>query len=309
MNDVVFRGPTRLLVQHHSTWTYPKPAVLGPHLIRLRPAAHAKAHIEQYALTVQPTGGEIRWQQDPSGNSVARLTYPTGTRVDALRVGVEFICDIAPTNPFDFFVDDDCTTMPFAYAAEMQHDLAPELDTTHPSVAGGPRLAAFLDSLPHEGDTVQLLVALNAAVASVTRYIEREEAGIWTPERTLIEEKGSCRDSAVLLMAVLRSRGLAARFVSGYLIQFVPDGVIPSAQHGAKGDSVSLHAWAEVYLPGGGWIGFDSTSGLLCSEGHIPLACTATPAMAAPVEGTSDTAANGVRFATHIARLTATGTP
>lgn len=299
----------RLLVQHHSTWTYPTPAVLGPHLIRLRPAAHAKTHIAQYALTVQPSGGVIRWQQDPSGNSVARLTYATGTKVDALQVGVEFICDITPTNPFDFFVDDECTEMPFAYAAETLRDLAPELDTTHPSVAGGPRLAAFLDSLPRSGDTVQLLVALNAAVASVTRYIVREEAGIWTPERTLTEGQGSCRDSAVLLMAVLRSRGLAARFVSGYLLQLVQDGMtMPDAQHGETGDSVSLHAWAEVYLPGGGWIGFDSTSGLLCSEGHIPLACTAAPSMAAPVEGTSDTAADGVSFATHIARLPATGT-
>ena len=304
-----FRRPMRLLVQHHSTWTYPTPAVLGPHLIRLRPAAHAKAHIEQYALTVQPTGGAIRWQQDPAGNSVARLTYPTGTRVDALHVGVEFICDIAPANPFDFFVDDQCTVMPFVYTAEMSRDLAPELDTTHPSVAGGPRLAAFLDTLPRDGDTVQLLVALNAAVASVTRYIVREEVGIWTPEHTLTAGEGSCRDSAVLLMAVLRSRGLAARFVSGYLIQLVQDGTLPDAQNGTTGDSVSLHAWAEVYLPGGGWIGFDSTSGLLCSEGHVPVACTATPAMAAPVEGTSDTAASGVSFATHIARLPVTGTP
>jgi uncharacterized protein (DUF2126 family)/transglutaminase-like putative cysteine protease len=292
----------RLLVQHQSTWVYPSPAALGPHLIRLRPANHTKAHIETYGLTISPTG-DIRWQQDPNGNNVARLTYPAGTRVDALTVGVEFACDIKPVNPFDFFIDDRAKNAPFAYPAELNADLAPFLDRNEASVVGGPKLEAFLGSLPCDGDTIKLIVALNERVNRVTNYVIREEAGIWTPEETLTHGRGSCRDSAVLLIAALRSRGFAARFVSGYLIQLTDEGMIPGAPRGVARDVVDLHAWAEVFLPGGGWVGLDATSGLLCGEGHIPLACSASPPVAAPVEGTSDTNAESVSFSMRIERL------
>ncbi len=292
----------RLLVQHQSTWAYPSPAALGPHLIRLRPASHTQADIETYGLTVSPVG-DIRWLQDPYGNFVGRLTYPAGTTVESLQVGVEFTCDIKPVNPFDFFVDDRCKDAPFTYPAEMLPDLAPFLDRNEASVAGGMWLEEFLDTLPRDGDTVQLIVKLNEAVNKVTKYVIREEAGIWTPEQTLAAGRGSCRDSAVLLIAALRSRGLAARFVSGYLIQLTDDGMIPGEKKGVATDVVDLHAWAEVYVPGGGWIGLDATSGLLCGEGHIPLACTASPPLAAPVEGTSDTTAESVLFSMKIQRL------
>ena len=292
----------RLLVQHSSTWAYPSPAALGPHLIRLRPANHTKADIETYGLTITP-GGDVRWQQDPYGNHVGRLTYPAGTKVETLEVGVEFTCDIMPVNPFDFFVDDRCKDAPFAYPAELKPDLAPFLDRDEASVRGGDRLHAFLETLPTAGDTVQLIVKLNEAVNRVTKYVIREEAGIWTPEQTLAEGRGSCRDSAVLLIAALRSRGLAARFVSGYLIQLTDEGMIPGEKKGVAHDVVDLHAWAEVYVPGGGWIGLDATSGLFCGEGHIPLACTASPPLAAPVEGTSDTGAERVSFTMRIERL------
>jgi uncharacterized protein (DUF2126 family) len=150
---------------------------------------------------------------------------------------------------------------------------------------------------------VPLLVALNEAVNKRIRYVIREEAGIWTPEETLAAGRGSCRDSAVLLMAALRSRGLAARFASGYLVQLADEGMIPDAPKGVARDVVDLHAWAEVFLPGAGWIGLDATSGLLCGEGHIPVACTASPALAAPIEGTSDVAAREVSFQMTVARL------
>lgn len=271
-------------------------------MIRLRPASHTKARIETYGLHVTPAG-ELRWQQDPYGNHVARLTYRAGTRVPSLDVLVEFACDVRPVNPFDFFVDDRCKTAPFAYPSEMRQDLLPFLDTAEPSVAGGPRLAELLASLPADGDTVGLMIELNAAVNRAVRYVIREEPGIWTPEQTLEQGRGSCRDSAVLLIAALRSRGLAARFVSGYLIQLTDEGMIPDAPRGVGRDVVDLHAWAEVYVPGGGWIGLDATSGLLCGEGHIPLACTACPALAAPVDGTSDVAAGSLTFSMSVARL------
>ncbi|MFL5302981.1 MAG: transglutaminase family protein [Anaeromyxobacteraceae bacterium] len=292
----------RLHILHRSLYSYPTPAALGPHQVRLRPANHARARIESYGLSV-PDGTAIRWQQDPFGNHVAHLSFKKGTRLPELELKVELAVDIRPVNPFDFFLDDRFERSPFRYPEELQKDLLPFLDSNDVAVRGGPRLESFLDALPRTGKTVDLIVELNGAVHDALRYVVRDEAGIWTPEETLSHACGSCRDSAVLLIAALRSRGLAARFVSGYLIQLTDEGMIPDAPKGVLHDVVDLHAWAEVYLPGAGWIGLDATSGLLCGEGHIPLACTARPALATPVEGTSDIAAAKVGFETKVARL------
>jgi uncharacterized protein (DUF2126 family) len=292
----------RLLIQHQSRYRYPRPAALGPHLVRLRPANHARARIETFGLQIeQPVN--LRWQQDPSGNHVARVSFDAGARIDRLDVLVELAVDIRPVNPFDFFLDGRAEEIPFPYPPETARDLLPFLDTTDPSFATGPHFAAFDASLPRKGGTLGLLVALNQAVGQRVRYVIREESGIWTPEETLAEGRGSCRDSAVLLCALLRARGLAARFVSGYLVQLTDEGMIPDAPRGVGRDVVDLHAWAEVYLPGAGWIGLDATSGLLCGEGHIPLACTAHPPFAAPIEGSSDVAACDVSFSMTVGRL------
>ena len=277
----------RLLLRHRNRYRYERPAALGPHDVRLRPAAHAKAKIETYALHVQPAC-PLHWQQDPAGNHVARLTFRAGERVPMLDVLVEMAVDIRPVNPFDFFVNPRCEHVPFSYPEEVARELAPYLDRSDPAYRGGPHLEGFLRDLPREGRTVDFLVAMNAAAHSRLRYVIREEAGIWSPEQSLAEGRGSCRDSAVLLIAALRSRGLAARFVSGYLVQLTDEGMIPDEPRGVGRDVVDLHAWAEVYLHGAGWVGLDGTSGLLCGEGHIPLACAAHPAAAAPMVGTSD---------------------
>ena len=292
----------RLLVQHRSTWRYPVAATLGPHLIRLRPASHTRVAIDGYRLDVTPAG-EVRWLHDPTGNHVARLTFPTDARVEALEVAVRFECDVRTVNPFDFMVDARCITAPFEYPRELHPDLAAVLDRTDPALSVGARFDTFLSVLPTAGDTVQLLVQLNAAVHRAITYVEREEPGIWAPEVTLAASRGSCRDSAVLLMAVLRHRGIAARFVSGYLVQLAHEAPIAGEASLVPEDSVALHAWAEAYLPGAGWIGLDATSGLLCGEGHIPLACTSSPALAAPVDGTSDAIAASVHFTMQVERL------
>ncbi|WP_433932877.1 DUF2126 domain-containing protein [Sorangium cellulosum] len=292
----------RLLIQHRTRYSYPTPASLGPHLIRLRPATHAKAKIESYSLKIDPPI-DARWQQDPYGNHVARVLLPAGERVPHLDILVELAVSVRPVNPFDFYLDERAEKVPFAYPAELKQDLAPFLDSADPTIARGPLLDEFLAGLPRDGDTVSLIVALNAAVNRRIKYVIREEAGIWTPEETLGHGRGSCRDSAVLLIAALRSRGLAARFVSGYLVQLTDEGMIPDQPRGVSRDVVDLHAWAEVFLPGAGWIGLDATSGLLCGEGHIPLACTASPALAAPVEGTSDVRASDVSFEMKVGRL------
>ncbi|MBL9017047.1 MAG: transglutaminase family protein [Myxococcales bacterium] len=301
----------RVLIQHRSRYLYPSPALLGPQVIRLRPADHTRARIESYTLAIDLHAAStpehrVHWQRDPHGNHVARVTFKAGQRVSALDLTVELAADIAPVNPFDFFLDDRAQQVPFSYreAAEgLDHELAPYLDTADPAFRMGPKATALLESIPWGGHTTDALVRLNSAVNRAIAYVIRDEAGVWTPEETLGHGRGSCRDAAVLLVALMRARGIAARFVSGYLVQLTDEGMIPDEPKGVSRDVVDLHAWAEAYLPGAGWIGFDATSGLLCGEGHIPLAATASPLHAAPLEGTSELAASEVSFGTSIQRL------
>lgn len=289
----------RVLIQHVSRYRYPRPALLGPHLLRLKPAAHARARVETYSLQV--TSADLRWQQDPAGNFVAHATWPN-RRVSDLEVAVEMAVDIRPVNPFDFTLDQGAESVPVDYRTH-RRELEAYLTLDDGLLAVGPRATEFLDALPKEGPSVALLVELNRRVKDAVRYIIREEPGVWTPEETLSQGKGSCRDSAVLLMAVLRSRGLAARFVSGYLVQLTDEGMIPDEPKGVSRDVVDLHAWTEVFLPGAGWVGLDATSGLFCGEGHIPLACTAQPHLAAPIDGSTDERAREVSFTMRVGRL------
>jgi uncharacterized circularly permuted ATP-grasp superfamily protein/transglutaminase-like putative cysteine protease len=290
----------RLLLQHRSRYVYPRPAILGPHLVRLRPAWHARASVESYALRVTAPG-EIRWQQDPAGNHVARATWPK-VRLAELEVAVDLSLDSNPFNPFDFTLDAFAEQTPFSYGL-LASDLSPYLERGDPAFACGARADEFFASLPRAGATVPLVSELGRLVHERVRYVIREEPGVWTPEETLLQGRGSCRDSAALLVSALRSRGLAARFVSGYLIQLADDARLPDQATGVSSDVLALHAWTEVFLPGAGWLGLDATSGLFCGEGHIPLACSAVPFLAAPVEGTSDIAAQGVSFEMRVERL------
>src|SRR5713101_43907 len=284
---------------HHATrYRYDRPVALGPQVVRLRPAPHCRARITSYSLTVTPAQHFVNWLQDPNGNWLARLVFPEKTR--ELTVTVDLVADMAVVNPFDFFVEPFAEHFPFAYPAEFAEELAPYLDAE----PVGPLLSAFLATLPRDRrNTVDFLVELNQRLQRNVRYLIRMEAGVQPPEQTLAAAAGSCRDSAWLLTQVLRHLGLAARFVSGYLIQLRPDLKSLDGPAGAAEDFTDLHAWAEVYLPGAGWIGLDPTSGLLCGEGHLPLACTASPAQAAPIEGASDVPAARVDFETRIGRL------
>jgi uncharacterized protein (DUF2126 family)/transglutaminase-like putative cysteine protease len=280
-------------------YRYPAPAALGPHQIRLRPSNQARARIESYGLHV--SGAPVlHWRQDPFGNHVAHVTFREGVRLEELELRVELAVDVHPVNPFDFYLEDECRSWPFRYPADLQRELSPFLAA---SEGCGPRFRDFLADLPGARDTVEEVVDLNRRVHRALRYITREEPGIWTPEETLVQGRGSCRDFSMLLIAALRARGLAARFASGYLVQLTDEGMLPEEPKGMGRDVVDLHAWAEVFLPGAGWLGLDATSGLLCGEGHIPLACASDPGLARPVVGTSDLAAREVVFEMKIARL------
>jgi uncharacterized protein (DUF2126 family)/transglutaminase-like putative cysteine protease len=299
---VVNTRRVRVSIQHKSRYVYPRPALLGPQTIRLRPAEHARARIESYSLAIAPEH-RLHWQRDPHGNHIARVTFKAGQTVTELDITVELAVDVQPINPFDFFVDERVRSLPFAYPDQLDGELAPYLVAGDPAYRLGRAGMELLKELPSKGDTIGVLIEMLAKVRERIAYVIRNEPGVWTPEETLAAKRGSCRDSAVLLVALMRARGIAARFVSGYLVQLADEGMIPDEPKGVSSDVVDLHAWAEAYLPGAGWIGFDGTSGLLCGEGHIPLASTASPSHASPLDGTSDVGASAVEFSTSIHRL------
>jgi uncharacterized protein (DUF2126 family)/transglutaminase-like putative cysteine protease len=256
---------------------------LSPQIVRLRPAPHCRTRILAYSLKVQPAEHFINWQQDPQANYLARLVFPELTR--ELRIEVDLIAEMSVFNPFDFFLTPYAERFPFKYESNDRRELAPYLVKT-PST---PLLEAYVAKLPRESlRTIDFIVDLNRRVAADIQYLIRLEPGVQTPEETLVKRSGSCRDSAALLVQLFRYLGLAARFVSGYLIQLVADVKSLDGPTGPSQDFTDLHAWCEVYLPGAGWIGLDPTSGLLAGEGHIPLACTPEPSAAAPVSGAVD---------------------
>ncbi len=186
-------------------------------------------------------------------------------------------------NPFDFFLEPAAEEFPFAYSARTEGRT--RALSRRPSPLGA-EFDAYLAKIPREKkQTTNFIFDLNNALSREIGYTIRMEPGIQTPEETLTKKSGSCRDSAWLLVQLLRHLGLAARFASGYLIQLKPDVKSLDGPSGTDVDFTDLHAWCEVYLPGAGWVGLDPTSGLFAGEGHIPLACAANPTQAAPISG------------------------
>ena len=275
----------QVALNHWTRYRYDKAVSVGPQVIRLRPAPHCRTPILSYSLHVTPGGHFLNWQLDAHNNYQARVLFPDKT--NEFVVEVDLFAELTPFNPFDFFLEPGVENYPFGYALDLAKDLEPYLSVE----PAGPLLQAFLRKLSRERrGTIGFLVDLNRRVRDEIKYVTRLDPGVQTCEQTIEKCTGSCRDSAWLLVQVLRHAGIAARFVSGYLIQLAADESAPEGPTGPQTDSADFHAWAEVFLPGAGWIGMDPTSGLLAGEGHIPLVCTPSASNAAPIEGTVELA-------------------
>ena len=267
-------------LSHLTHYRYDRPVVLSPQLVRLRPAPHCRTPILSYSQRVDPKKHFLNWQQDPYSNYVARLTFPD--KVNELRIEIDLVTELAVYNPFDFFLEPDAEHFPFTYEPRLLQELQPFL-RTDPAT---PRFAEYLSSVSRtRRRTIDMLVDLNGRLSHDIGYVIRLDPGVQSADDTLKLRTGSCRDSTWLLVQLFRHLGIAARFVSGYLIQLAPDVESLAGPSGPARDFADLHAWCEVYLPGAGWVGLDPTSGLLAGEGHLPLACTPEPGSAAPVTG------------------------
>lgn len=285
-------------MQHRTEYSFDRPVRLSPHIVRLRPSPHARTLIETYDLQVLPAEHFVNWQQDPFGNYLARYVFSEPTQ--ALIFNVAMVAKIADINPFDFFLDESVAQYPFQYDEQLRHDLNPYLEI----VDAGPLLKdrlAGISRVPRP--TLDFLVEILQSLVTDTQYLVRLEEGVQSCEQTLQLGSGSCRDSAWLLVQLLRHCGVAARFVSGYLIQLQGSVPGPGALDTPEEDSADLHAWSEVYLPGAGWVGLDPTSALFAGGGHIPLAGVPSAPSAAAVVGTTSPVEVQLQFSNTLQRL------
>ena len=296
----------KVALEHRTSYTFDRLVRVHPHVVRLRPAPHSRTPINAYSLRVEPADHFVNWQQDAFGNFLARLVFPT--RTTNLTITVGLIADLKVINPFDFFIEDFAETWPFEYPRALLEDLKPYLrpvDEDEEGSGPGHLTRDWVDNFTVRPGTrtIDFLVALNGAINADVGYSVRMEPGVQTPDHTLRTAIGSCRDSAWLLVSVLRELGLAARFVSGYLVQLTSDVKALDGPSGPIADFTDLHAWTEVYIPGAGWIGLDPTSALFAGEGHIPLSATPHPASAAPITGATEPCETTLDFSNVVTRV------
>ncbi|MFW0790460.1 DUF2126 domain-containing protein [Gordonia sp. CPCC 205333] len=294
----------KVALEHRTTYHFDRVTKVYPHVLRLRPAPHSRTPIEAYSLKVTPDDHFLNWQQDAFSNYLGRLVFPEPTSELSFTVGL--VADLTAINPFDFFIEEWAEYVGFDYPAELRRDLEVYLrpvddDRSDPLVQAW--VNAHRVSGPGKVRIIDYLMNLIGALRDDVGYTVRMEAGVQEPNYTLETAIGSCRDSAWLLVSILRKLGFAARFVSGYLVQLTSDVKAIDGPSGPAADFTDLHAWTEVYLPGAGWVGMDPTSGLFAGEGHIPLAATPYPGAAAPISGSTGKCHAVLDFSNEVTRF------
>lgn len=279
-----------LHITHHTTYSFDKAVLAGPHLIKLSPAPNCLAKIENYSLNIKPENHHLSRQQDVFANFVHRVIFYE--KLKALDITVSFDATIEDVNPFDFFVDLSAANFPFEYESGLSQTLNIYLN---PSLSPLELRQWVAESnLQIFGATTDFILTMNRLVHNKISYNTRMEQGVQTPIETINMGSGSCRDSTWLLIHIFRSFGVAARFVSGYLIDLNID-------HPEK-DELALHAWVEVYIPGAGWLGLDPTTGLLTTQNYIPLCAVPHFNESAPIIGNTEPCEVSLRFESKIER-------
>jgi len=262
----------KLLIRHRTTYQYAEPVSFGPHSIMVRPREGHDVHIESSVLEISPAH-TLRWVRDVNGNSIAKIDF---TRMaQQLSFYSEVVLQQYDFNPLDFILDERAVSYPFVYDPESLPDLTAFTALLFPKDAAA--LQGWLSRFWKPGDrmgTIALLQNINGYISNTFQYQRRDEAGVQTPAETLEKNSGSCRDFATLLVETCHCLGLAARFVSGYM-----------QLDATEAGGASTHAWAEVYLPGAGWKGFDPTSGIMTGAQHVTVAVSRSPDQAAPITG------------------------
>jgi transglutaminase-like putative cysteine protease len=261
-------------IQHRTTYRYTLPVKLGTHRVMVRPREGHDLHIESSILTIRPVP-TVHWMRDVNGNSIALLDFNEGERVKELMIYSELVLEHFDSDPLDFRVEAYAVQYPFVYDPWALPELTAFTHILYPRDSG--RLREWLGQFWQPGklvETVLLLKKLNRHIYDTFTYRRRDEYGVQRPADTLEKNSGSCRDFATLFIEACRCWGLAARFVSGYMLC-----------EATEAGNATTHAWAEVYLPGAGWKGFDPTSGTLAGPRHVTVAVSRHPEGATPISG------------------------
>ena len=267
---------TIFTVRHVTTYDYRRPVRFGGHRLMFRPRDSADQRLIHAGLRVTPEPRGVRWIHDVFGNCVTLVDIDG--RAPALRFESLIRLEHTPQDGPEFLIDEAALTYPFAYPAEEAADLAPTVAMQFPDDTVHQWARRFVKS-GRPTETGRLLMTLCFAIHESFAYSRRTERGTQPPAMTLARRRGTCRDFALLMIEAVRSLGLAARFVSGYV--YVPDRDDPDVLGGG-----STHAWAQVYLPGAGWVEFDPTNGIVGNRDLIRVAVARTPEQATPLSGT-----------------------
>lgn len=259
----------RFQIAHMTRYSYSHPVSLGPHVLRLRPRCDGLQRVRRFELRIEPRPVGVAETVDLEGNAVTEVWFLGST--DTLQISTTAEVETLGVSPFNYIVTHvPSLALPVGYPAELEPVLAAYRQPEHPH---GP-VARLANRVAQRsgGNSLSFLAGLAQQVRESVRYVTRAEGDPLPAEVTLADGHGSCRDLAILFMEAARCQGVAARFVSGY-------------QPDESRDDQAMHAWVEVYLPGGGWRGYDPTLGLATSSAHVAISAGRIPSLAAPISG------------------------